>query len=71
MSDLKPVNINGYDTFYAKSEDGHGEFLLIGIPSNANEDISDIVTQTIDGHFITEVGYLHQDGVRFIKAYFC
>ena len=71
MPDFKPVNINGYDTFYAECADGHGEYLMIGIPSNASQDISDIVTQTIDGHFITEVGYIHLDGNRFIKAYFC
>ncbi len=71
MPDCKPVTINGYDTYYVECSDGHGDYLLIGIPSNANPDISDIVTQTIDGHFITEVGYISQDGVRFIKAYYC
>lgn len=70
MPEIKSVNIHGYDTIYAECEDAHGKFLLIDIPSNADQRISDIAGQFVDGYFIKEVAYHVQDGKRAIKAYF-
>lgn len=66
-----PVNVNGYDTYYTKSEDNIGKFLLIHIPDYADKAISDICCTFIDGYYIQRIDYAKLDGkVTFIKAYY-
>lgn len=68
---LRSINVNGYDTYFAESQDDVGKHLLIAIPPNAGKDISDICGTFIDGRWIQQVDYQIVDGkVAFIKAYF-
>lgn len=68
--DIKPININGYDTYYIEQNDSYGSFLLIAVPPNAEKDISDFCGSFVEGHIIKEIGYCVNDGNRFIKAYY-
>ncbi|MEE1219539.1 MAG: hypothetical protein U0L20_06420 [Ruminococcus sp.] len=69
-NNIKEINLNGYDTCFVEEQDDRGSFLLIAIPQNADNDISDICGKFVNGHLITEVGYCKVDGNRFIKAYY-
>ena len=70
MNDIRPINVNGYDTYYSETKDARGLYLLIAIPENANKDISDICGTFVNGHMIKAVDYCNSDDVKFIKAYF-
>jgi hypothetical protein len=68
--DLKPIVVNGYDTYFVESHDDAGKHLLIAIPANAGNDISDICGTFVNGHLIRMIDYTVSDGIRFIKAYY-
>lgn len=70
MSNPKPININGYDTYFMESQDDIGQFLLIAIPPSANNDMSDICGTFVDSKFIRQISYCETTDARFIKAYF-
>lgn len=67
---LKPINVNGYDTFFIEANDNVGKHLLIGIPENAGKDISNICGTLINGHLIRMTDYVVSNGIRFLKAYY-
>ena len=64
------ICINGFDTYYFKHSDTHGNYFAIAIPPSADKSISDICGTSISGQLITEIDYMVIDEVRFIKAYF-
>nr|DAZ30089.1 MAG TPA: hypothetical protein [Caudoviricetes sp.] len=66
----KPININGYDTYFTECTDSTGTFLLISIPADAGKDISDITGTFVNNHLIKMIDYATTDGIRFIKAYY-
>lgn len=69
--ELKPVNVNGYDTCYIESVDEIGKHLLIYIPKDASKDISNICGQIICGHLIQQIAYAKVDGkIVGFKAYY-
>ncbi len=71
MSTPIPININGYDTYFVDAEDNIGKHLLIFIPDNAGDDLSDICNTFVEGHLIQQIGYQEvNDKVTFIKAYY-
>ena len=68
--DLKPINVNGYDTFFIEATDNVGKHLLIGIPEGAGKDISNICGTLVNEHLIKMIDYSVSNGVRFTKAYY-
>lgn len=70
IKDVKPINIKGYDTYYAEQIDSHGSFMLIAIPSNASKDISDFCGCLVERHIIKEIDYYFDGDNKFIKAYY-
>lgn len=68
--DPKSIVVNGYDTYFVESRDDTGKHLLIAIPSNAGNDISDICGTLVNGHLIRMIDYTVSNGIRFIKAYY-
>lgn len=68
---MQPINVNGYDTYFAEASDSAGKFLRIFIPNNADKNISEICGTSIAGHFIQQVDYEKLNGkTAFIKAYY-
>lgn len=65
-----PININGYDTYFAKCKDTSGKYLLITVPPTASKDISNICGTFVDGHLIKMIDYTVVNDIRFIKAYY-
>lgn len=68
--DPKSIVVNGYDTYFVESRDDVGKHLLIAIPSNAGNDISDICGTLVNGRLIRMIDYTVSNGIRFIKAYY-
>lgn len=70
QSEVKNIQINGYDTQYVDCLKENKHFLLIKIPETAEYSFSDICGCIVANKLIKQVDYKTINDTRYIIAYY-